>query len=275
VDDSPTANERLCGVMGETSDPACYIARPASEAALAALESGVLGDSRCASLIGPPGMGKTMLLHVLAARLRSSSRTTLYLPYAAMSLCELCGWAIGVIRGEAPAEGRATPGELATCGGWPACELVLMIDDANSMPLEAARDLGEAVSRLGSGLRVVFAAPDDARTSRMIAAFGAKAGTCRYTQPLSSDETSVHIDGQLERVAAGPDVYRRFDQDTVDRIHRMSGGIPRLIHHLAADVLSGRSRWPAWAVLASGELSPDALLESVDRALEDPGDDLG
>jgi type II secretory pathway predicted ATPase ExeA len=266
--------EGLLGVMGETADPAFYVPRPASERVLLALEAGVCSRSRSAALIAPAGMGKSLLLRVLAERLQPNMRA-LYLPYASMSLTELCAWGIGLMEGRAPDGGRATPDELVESAGWPARELVLLVDDANSMPLTTARDLGEALSLPRAGARVVLAASDDARMSRVIAALDLDVETCRYSQPFTAEETTAYVDAQLRAAAAEPAVFERFDASTLEQIHGISGGIPRLIHHLAADIVSGQTSRPAWDAIEEDRVAFNPAADAAGLESADSQGDIG
>ena len=56
------------------TDPDAYLPRPASEQALDELERAVLLHESPVALFGPPGIGKTLLLRVLARRLQGSFR---------------------------------------------------------------------------------------------------------------------------------------------------------------------------------------------------------
>ena len=72
---APVRSPRL-HLFVNSDDPRRYLARPATERALAQLETRVRKDGAAATLlVGPPGIGKSMLLRVLVQGLRSTLRT--------------------------------------------------------------------------------------------------------------------------------------------------------------------------------------------------------
>ena len=78
----------------ETADPHSYVARDATEEVLAQLLSSVIASRGPVVFNAKPGMGKTILLHVLAERLVGHARCV-FLPYGALSLEDLCAWSLG------------------------------------------------------------------------------------------------------------------------------------------------------------------------------------
>ncbi len=92
-----------------------------------------------------------------------------YLPHAGLGLSEICRWWLDgatEIGHEEPVEAVRRLAQRARSRG---SALQLVIDDANAMPLETARTLGDLVRSLEGGLRLALASLDDARASRMLA----------------------------------------------------------------------------------------------------------
>ena len=227
--------------FGETADPASYVPRPACERVLSALEHQIVTMAGCAALTAPPGMGKSLLLRVLSERISGRLRS-LYLPYASVTLDDLCAWIMGLLDQPIPDDPRAglraTVAALVEGGSG----LVLLIDDANSMPVATARELGALLGDCDGGLRVVLAASDDARTSRVMAALAGDLADCRLSVLMSRAETEEYIDTRLRRAGAAEGLRSRFGNAVVSRIHRMSGGHPRHVHELANRIVN--DGWP-------------------------------
>jgi type II secretory pathway predicted ATPase ExeA len=241
--------------FGVTADPAGYMAREASERALAALERAVADGVGITVLCGPPGIGKTLLLRVLEKRLGGRLRPV-YLPYAALRFEELCAWVLGLL-GEAPQAGASPPEALRALAERSASAerpLLLLVDDAHAMPKEAAERLGQFVVETGRALRVIVAGPDDApamgrdepeAAPAWSTAFGPELVRVAFDQPMSATETALFVRGRLERAALDPAARERFDAAVVGRLHRRSGGVPRVVQSLAGEVLRrGESALP-------------------------------
>jgi type II secretory pathway predicted ATPase ExeA len=126
--------------FGLTADPERYVPRAATEQALAALEPTLREGRRPAALVGPPGLGKTLLLHLAGRRLGDRLRVV-YLPYAALPLDELCAWALSLL---GFSQSEDTIGDLVQMAREQHARgsgLLLLIDDASAMPLPTARKL--------------------------------------------------------------------------------------------------------------------------------------
>jgi len=226
--------------FASTADAASYLPREATESALSRLEEGFRRGRRVQVLSGPPGLGKTLLLHVLAARLEDGFRT-LYLPYASLSFADLCTWILGLL-GEPP--GSFPDRELLASARRSALRgrpLLLLVDEASGIPKECAERLAELVAEAEGSLRLLLVPVDDARAGRVLAVLARDVEELRLSAPLTLPETERYVRTRLVRSGAPEDALLRFDADTVARLHLASGGNLRRLHRLAGEVMRGNT----------------------------------
>jgi len=221
----------------DTADPEGYVARPETEDVLVRLQARVVEARASGVVVGPPGMGKSLLLRVLQRRFEPSLESH-YLPNSALSCEDLCAWTVGSLGGGLPAFPRSALMEIVQRRSDAGSAVVLLIDDADALPQHAARELGELVDAGAGGLRLVLAAPDHGRTSRVLAALGTELENCRLCLPLELAESRRCIENELRRKAAPMAIRLRFDAGTIARIHRLSTGIPRRIDILADRIVA-------------------------------------
>jgi len=218
-----------------TADPARYVRRDACERALAELIR-ALGRSRGpVALTGPPGLGKTLLLRVLAERLRGCA-CPVHLPYPALAASDLCAWALKELRIPGDGDPEAAVVAAARRARRP---IVLLVDEASLLPLATARRLAHLCAASRGALRVVAAASDAAGTSAVVAALGPELQEVRFHRPMSPSETACYVRERLARSGAAPALQAPFDPLAVARLHGESGGVPRRLHQLASQMLLG------------------------------------
>jgi type II secretory pathway predicted ATPase ExeA len=242
--------------FSETSDPAAYVPRAATESVLEEIvnwsKSSDVGSS-VAALISPPGFGKTLLLRVFEMRLaaeRAAGRgppRSLYLPYAGLSATDLCLWVHGLlgiapdaaVADGAPEAALAALMALAPGRGDP---FFLLIDDADSMPPPTVRLLIQSLPREGSPLRIVMAIGDDARASRLLAALDSLApAEVRLRKAMSQDETESYLRARMKRAGILDSEIARIDASAVARMFTLSGGVPRRLHRVVESIFDSDS----------------------------------
>ena len=219
--------------FGVTCDPRLYVARLGSEAALAALLEGFAHGRRVSVLSGPPGLGKTMVLHVLAARLAPAR--CLHLPYAALGIEEFAHWALALLGEDANPE-RATIALAAAALREPNAPLVLLVDDASALPAPTARALRELIDALGGALRIVAAVVDDSRANAAIAALGENVLNVRLRHALTAREVHDYVRGRIA-CAGASDEGARLGDAQIEWLAAESAGVPRVVNTLAASLL--------------------------------------
>jgi hypothetical protein len=279
VDESDAIQLSVRRAFSETADPQGHVPRAATETLLAALLDWSRSDgpgSTVATLVAPPGFGKTHLLRVLESRMHSEAADpapggspcdatrTLYLPYAALSLSDLCDWVHGLLGRPRPFGALADEDETDALKAL--CELApvpgrpfhLLIDDADSMPPSTLRGIAQGLAREGSPLRLVLGLTDDSRAARMLAALDPLLPfETRLASPLDAAEIEAYLRARLARAELGVDLLEGLDPVTVARIEALSGGVPRRIHrvvtalleperHALARALSIHPRTDAW-----------------------------
>ncbi|MCH8891224.1 MAG: AAA family ATPase, partial [Myxococcales bacterium] len=79
--------------FGITPDPSVYVPRAATETARKQLLRSACNPAKTTAILGPSGLGKTLLLQLLAEEAPEDIKTV-YLHYAALPPEELCAWAL-------------------------------------------------------------------------------------------------------------------------------------------------------------------------------------
>jgi type II secretory pathway predicted ATPase ExeA len=176
-------------------------------------------------LRGPGGIGKTLLLRLLARRVDPQLRT-IYVPVPTLEQSELCVLVLGLV-GETASE-YPEPELLDFCGtsrarGRP---VLVLVDDAGSMCPAVARGLAALSACSHGALRIVLAVTDDARSELILAALGPDAVEIPLRESMSPAETERYLRGRLAR-ASGSDT---LDRERVARLHAESGGNPADLH---------------------------------------------
>jgi len=218
--------------FGVTCDPRLYVPRLGTEAALTALREGLALGRGVSVLSGPPGLGKTMVLQVLAQQL-AGTRCVL-VPYAALGIEELAHYALDLL-GERAEPARATIALAASARRG--ALLTLLVDDASALPIPTARALREMVDSLHGALRVVAALVDDTRASAVIAALGEHVLHVRLRHALAASEVRDYVHGRIARAGASLS-HRVLGAETIDRIAAVSAGVPRVVNTLATWLLA-------------------------------------
>jgi energy-coupling factor transporter ATP-binding protein EcfA2 len=235
-----------------SDDTRRYVPRPATEEALAALEQRITVDrEETTLLVGPPGIGKSMLLRVLVSRLRRTLRTVT-LGAGDIDAPTLCAFVLAQLRLEASNDPEQSVLLLAAEWSAKRSALVIAIDAAERLPLATAGRLGALAMTAGGGMRIVAAAPEPA--TELARALGCQAGAVALRTPMTLHETQAHLQAALAAGHAPPEVRDLFTGLTVAQIFRESHGLPSDVNALAAERLAvavadgavaepGRSAW--------------------------------
>ena len=232
----PTATRRVdaeivARAFGETANPDDYIPREACEAALGRMSRVVFDIGAPAVLVGAPGIGKSLLLRVFARR-HADRCDAIELAYGAMTFEDLCEWTIRLF--DEPLTGLPSE-DLAFA--LQRRELLLLIDDASSLPPETAAALGD-FARSQPSLHILLAASEgDDATDHMLAALGEPAPRVHLAQPMDIDEACHYMTQRLERWGASRQMLDDIREEAIERAHQLSRGNPRRLHSVAHHVL--------------------------------------
>jgi len=226
----------------QSGDARRYLPRPACEAAIAELDRSLRAGALATLLAGPVGIGKSLLLRVLAHRLRRDFRVAL-VPGLRLEAHQICDWVLELLRiprSEDPERDLAMQAAEWKRRG---SALVVAIDDAEELLPETAARLASLALVADGGLRWLVEATDPSAALRR--AFDHEAAPVWLCTGMSFGETAEFVRAALAAASAEPEVRSFFDGPTMIRLYRESGGVPGRVNQLAAE-------WLATAVREGG-----------------------
>jgi len=211
------------------ANPASYGPRPATERAIAELES-VIGDgSQALVLTGPSGIGKTLVLRVLGERL-AGRFVALYLPYPRLRFEDICAWVLESLRNAPVSSVDQFDGFVVRCADR-GVGVLLLIDEAQELPIQTIRALEERLAKFGPALRVVCAATVAGQLPPHLAGAGWREVPLR--EPMSEEDTLQLLNNRLAR-SGDPSADRfNFRAQLAKAIHSQAEGNPRRVLALA------------------------------------------
>ena len=231
----PSRSPRL-HLFVQNDDAHRYLPRPAMEDALARLERRIVEDAAIATLVsGPAGIGKSMLLRVLAQRLRRKLRTV-RLSAGDITAPTLCAFVLDQLHVDATPDPEQAILLLAAEWSAKRSALVVAIDAAEQLPLATAGRLGGLAMTAGGGLRIVAAALEPA--TEIARALGCGGDTVPFRTPMTLAETQAHIQAALAAGCAPPEVRELFQGLAAARIFRESQGVPSAVNQIAEALLA-------------------------------------
>ncbi|MCP3983062.1 MAG: AAA family ATPase [bacterium] len=239
---APNADRSLA--LAEDFDPfavtagaEAYVARRATEDTLATLERELESDAPLLTMIGPPGIGKTQIMRVLADRL-SGRFQTLHVAYGSLEPDELERWIAALLGATAGAGALLDHARNAARAGTP---FLLMIDDAGAVPAGSLEWLHAQVVSSEGALRIIFAATDsgDGHPLAALEALDPAPRQIPLSDPLDAAESEAWVAARLRDAAAPEPVRKAFDARAVRDLHHQAAGNPAELGRLADERVRG------------------------------------
>jgi len=247
--------------------PKNYFETEVSENARRSLERVIERGEGPGLVIGPPGIGKTLLCHLLAEKFKG--------PFAVAFLTggrlKSCQALLQQVHYELGLEYRGLDeGELRlslidflepTVDGPQG--LLLIIDEAHSLPFRLLDEVRLITNLIRDGeprVRVVLAGGpvlEERFASPKLQSFAQRIAARCYLEPLNRAETYGYVRAQL--AGAGGDATKLIDDEALQSVYRATDGIPRLINQICDHAL----------VLAALGGEPQLTCEAIDEAWAD------
>lgn len=220
--------------FGSCANPARYVPRPATENALDALERATRPEGAVVLLVGPPGIGKTLLLRLLAQRL-APDIDSVHLPYASLPAGALFSWALDASGGRGATDPAGALIDRARERSAMGRGLALMVDDAESLPPATSLALQQLVAASLGTLRCVAAVNEDAVGN--LGEPWTAATAVSICDPMSESETARYVSTHLRQERLPEPGVDAFAPDVVSELFARSEGVPSRVNAEASNVL--------------------------------------
>lgn len=223
--------------FGGRAEARYYFAAPTHDEALARLDYLVASRRRLGLLTGGSGMGKSMLLDVLHRELARRRAEVARFSLLGADADELL-WTIAAAWGACPERCHSTAqqwrrlADRVSALGYENRHAVALADDVQG----ASRDALIALARMmrlgesaGWPVCVVLAGCEPS-ASRLHTTLAEPIELRVALEPWDLETTSAYIEQALARAGRA---QRAFSREAIERLHELSGGVPRRINHLA------------------------------------------
>ena len=263
-------DEREAEPFEQTTHPSAYVPRPETEQLLDHLQTWAQsGSTASIRLTGAAGMGKSLLLKVLAER-TAGQPAAVHIPYPNLMPGDLAAWvieAVGEQRGLDSQEQLVAVAKQRSASGG----LLLLIDDAERLPAQTHDALDLWFRRSEGNLRSVRAAVGDSAAADDVDRDDREGEGPALTHELDVEQSTALLTAAMDRAGLHGPLRARFNHAVMLRLHDRARGVParllteaaRLYREWSAGVapqmptLPGRepSRAPTQRELAQLELS--------------------
>jgi type II secretory pathway predicted ATPase ExeA len=212
------------------ADPARYVPREATEQALERTSAALSDAERgLAALVGPTGIGKSLVARLLQERLGAAHDVVL-LPTGSLSADDLCEVALAALHEEAQGE----PGEaLLRCAAARARDersVVLIVDHADAMPGPTAQRLAEIWAAARGALRLLLVITERDGAEQRLEPFAPRLERIALRAPLSAVETERYVQARLAAAAAPQALREALGPVQIQELHRRARGNPLRLH---------------------------------------------
>jgi hypothetical protein len=210
--------------LRDIPSPDAYVPRAEAEGALEVIETALRGGSPLAALVGPPGVGKTLLLRVLERRWAPRA---LFAPLAAFSPTELSQWVLALAGENSGDDPEAALRRWLDARAGQGASVRLLLDEAQSIPIETARWLGALVGKTPS--QIVLAGIAGDALEKVLDALGVEVAHVRLDAPLTREEVLRYARTLLLGARLTADQRTRLLGLSDAELLEASDGIPRLV----------------------------------------------
>ncbi|MCP5042900.1 MAG: AAA family ATPase [bacterium] len=229
----------LATLFEESCDPHAYIPRRASEEVLRCLAALIRDGEPALVLHGPSGIGKTMLLHVLAERFEDERRVA-YISLTDAPAPELTHRVLDALAEPATDDpaGALIATAAAASEGQP--RLLLLIDHANLAPVASSLQLVSAAGAASPHLTIIFAVADEEGAEEFARAISAQARvtTLCFSQSMDPEEASAYVRLRLARTEVPAALREQLDDRAMAWLSEgAQATLPREINRRAAELL--------------------------------------
>jgi general secretion pathway protein A len=231
-----------------TPDPNCFVPTKRHDEALAALYYGVRRHKGLVVVTGEVGTGKTLLLRCLL-RLLEQSKDIAYAYLFNSTLCPTEFLQYAVADFGLPASGKNKCELLTDLSrflvkrGTHQMTTVLIVDEAHQLSaetLEEIRMLSNLETPTEKLLQIMLVGQpelDEKLDSVDLRQLKQRIALRTQLGPLTAQETLTYIEKRLRIAGADPSAPPLFPAHTVERVHRYSQGLPRLINTICENAL--------------------------------------
>ena len=214
--------------LSRDADPRLYVPLDSAERALAAIVAGLKDGRSPVLLTGPTGVGKTLLLAVLADRERMSYHRVRFSPSLYLEPDELPGWLLRHVFGKSASGAAAELDLREELRSRTDERILLVVDEIERTPVATVRKLAELL-RAGMPTLAVVAAATPGRDLRALAPLLAPGVTIALPDALPELEIETLYETILAHPGLSPRLRHRMANVARSEIVGIASGIPRLL----------------------------------------------
>lgn len=196
-------------------------------------------------LIGPPGLGKSLLCHLLVQRHRETHDVVILnqAPIAdKQSLIRHLLHHLGADFRTIPESDLHLALVDRVCGEGAAAEgLLIIVDEAQSLAAEVLEAIRLVTNITDGGQRRVTAVlaggpqMDDVLSDPSMEAFTQRVATRCYLHPMNWDETRTYVHRTIQQ--CGSDPRQTVTDDAISALHHATAGVPRLVNQMMTQAI--------------------------------------